>query len=263
MFDSEIFSEKIYVSLTSIFNNQNILLQTLKSIVSQSIKPDKIFLCLSEEPYLFDTGFKNKIITDNNLFNFLKDNSSIIEVMWVKNIGSFRKLLPILEEKWNEECVIITIDDDTIYENHLIENLVEDYKKYKCVISYRGFTPKFNKFENFDYLARDKINNLSLYNFPTGKGGILYKPNFFHQTNKLIFNQDIFIKTCDGGDDIWFYILRIKNNIKCFIDNKTYMVKDNTNSACSLFVKLNSKNNKNTIMFQNTLNQINDLLINM
>ena len=36
-----------YISLTSIFRNQDILLMTLQSIIIQTIKPDKIFLYLS------------------------------------------------------------------------------------------------------------------------------------------------------------------------------------------------------------------------
>ena len=52
----------IYISLTSIFQNQNILLKTLKSIKEQTLKPNKCIIYLSEEPYLLDEGFKDKII---------------------------------------------------------------------------------------------------------------------------------------------------------------------------------------------------------
>ena len=85
------------------------------------------------------------------MLKLINDNS-IINIKWVKNIGSYRKLLPILKDKWDEDCIIITIDDDTIYDTHLIENLINDYDKQKCVIGYRGFTLLFDKIENFDYL---------------------------------------------------------------------------------------------------------------
>jgi hypothetical protein len=51
---------KIYVSLTSIYDNQSSLLFTLKSIESQTRQPDKCYVYLSEEPYLLDKGFINK-----------------------------------------------------------------------------------------------------------------------------------------------------------------------------------------------------------
>lgn len=242
----------IYISLTSIYQNQDILLDTLKSIINQTIKPDKIFLYLSEEEYLLDSGFKNKKITNNNLLNFITDNN-IIDLIWVKNTGSYRKLLPLLENKWNEDCVIITIDDDTIYDENLIKNLIDDYSKYKCVIGYRGFTPNYTNEHDFDYNKRhSKLHNISLYNFLTGKGGVLYNPQFFHKTKSLIFNDNIYMNTCKTHDDIWFYILRMLNNINCYINNKKWMVKDN--SKTGLYLSYNTKNNGNTHAFKNTIN---------
>lgn len=246
----------VYISLTSIFGNQDILLETLISVIKQTRKPDKIFLYLSEEPYILDHGFKNKKITNLNLLNFINDNS-IIDINWVQNTGSYRKLLPLLKEKWDEDCIIITIDDDTVYDTNLIENLVNDYKEQKCVIGYRGFTLRFDKLENFDYSKHDKLQHLSLYNFFTGKGGILYKPQFFHKTNDLIFNDKIYLDTCPTGDDIWFYIVRLLNSVEGYIGSKKWHVKDL--SRCGLFMNFNSKHNNNTILFKKTYKKLKEL----
>jgi predicted O-methyltransferase YrrM len=244
----------IYISLTSIFKNQDILLQTLQSIMKQSRKPDKIFLYLSEEPYILDTGFKDKKITNSTLLKFINDNPNI-DIKWVKNTGPYRKLLPLLRDKWDEDCIIITIDDDTLYDIHLIENLVNDYYKYKCVIGYRGFTPSIDKLENFNYEKRNKLENLSLYNFLTGKGGILYKPEFFHQTKDLIFNDKIYLDTCHTGDDIWFYLIRLLNCIKCYICTKNWMTKDVGKTG--LYLSFNNKNNN--VLFKNTYKKLIEL----
>lgn len=243
----------VYISLTSIFKNQDILLETLKSIIKQTRLPDKIFLYLSEEPNILDAGFKGKKITNSNLLKFINDNS-IIDIKWVKNTGSYRKLLPLLKDKWDEDCIIITIDDDTVYDIHLIENLINDYNEQKCVVGYRGFTPLFDELENFDYTKRDKLQNLSLYNFLTGKGGILYKPQFFHKTRNLIFDDNIYLDTCPTGDDIWFYIVRILNDVKCYLGENQWMMKDLTNEG--LFSVFNSKNNTNSKSFKNTYDKI-------
>ena len=260
MVDSMI-SSQVYISLTSIFQNQNILLETLKSIMIQSKMPDKIFLYLSEEPYILDKGFQNKKITDINLLNFI-NNNKIISINWVKNTGSYRKLLPLLKDKWEEDCFIITIDDDTVYDSHLIQNLINDYYEQKCVVGYRGFTPSFDKVENFNYLKKKKeVQKLSLYNYLTGKGGILYKPEFFHKTQDLIFNHEIYLNFCHTADDIWFYIVRLLNNINCYIDDKKiWLTKDNTKSG--LYVHFNNKNNNNTVVFKNTIKKLKDLDLN-
>ena len=103
--------DNIYISLTSIKGNQASLYQTLDSISNQSIKPDKCFLYLSEESYLLDQGFQNRQVSPE--LHSLLSNNSIFELKWVKNTGPYRKLLPLLKDKKDEDCVIIAIDDDT------------------------------------------------------------------------------------------------------------------------------------------------------
>jgi hypothetical protein len=248
----------IYVSLTSIFKNQKQLLETLISITKQTCLPNKIFLYLSEEPYILDTGFINKQITNLELVNFLNQNKNLIKTTWVKNEGPYRKLLPLLRQKWNEDCIIITIDDDTFYDNKLIENMVKDYNNHKCVISYFGFTPVFiqktGRIEDFNSKARGPLIKKHIYNFPFGKGGILYKPQFFHKTKNLFFNKNFYMKICDKQDDLWLYILRVKNNVECFLDNKRYMVKDNSNNG--LYNVFNEKNNNNTVVFKKIIEEL-------
>lgn len=246
----------IYISLTSIFKNQDILLKTLQSIIKQTRQPDKIFLYLSEESYILDTGFKDKKITNSNLLKFINDNS-VIHIKWVKNTGPYRKLLPLLKDKWEEDCIIITIDDDTVYDHNLVKNLLYDYDKHKCVIGYRGFTPLFDKIENFEYDKRGELINLSLHNFLTGKGGILYKPQFFHRTSNLIFNDEIFLKTCSKQDDIWFHIIRIFNNIECYIGKRKWLLSDLSNVG--LYCTFNKHNNTNSIAFKNTIGKLFEL----
>ena len=247
----------VYISLTSIFENQNILLETLQSIMQQTRLPDKIFLYLSEESYIIDSGFADKKLTNSNLLKFINDNS-IINIKWVKNTGPYRKLLPLLKDKWDEDCIIITLDDDVIYYTKLIENLVNDYNKHKCSIGYRGFTPLFNKLENFSYSKRNgNLQHLSLYNFFTGKGGILYKPQFFHKTHDLIFNDKIYLDTCPTCDDIWFYIVRLLNNVEGYLGKQKHSVKDLPNSG--LFKNFNSKNDNNTKSFKETLKKLEEL----
>lgn len=234
----------IYISLTSIFNNQSELLKTLISVKNQTEQPSRCYIYLSEEKYLLDNGFKNREITNNNLKKYIEKNNSLFEIKWVRNIGPYRKLLPLLKEKWNEDCLIITLDDDTEYTENLIYNMKKDYEEYNCVINYRGFTLK--KENNlFGYNNRDKFTKNCLYNFFTGKGGVLYHPSFFHKTNELIFNEELFINCCKTTDDVWFNFIRICNNISCFIDNKKYMHNDNT-TKYGLFVNINSKNEVNS-----------------
>ena len=70
----------VYVSLTSIKQNENILLKTLESIIKQTLVPTKIFIYLSTEPYLLDNGFSDKKIC-HELHIFL-EKYDFIELRW-------------------------------------------------------------------------------------------------------------------------------------------------------------------------------------
>lgn len=243
---------KIYVSVTSIYQNQKELLATLKSIINQIMLPHKIYVFLSEEPYLVDTGFPNKIITNNELSTYLNKNGDLIKVHWVKNTGPYRKLLPLLESVWEDNCLIITIDDDVEYSREFVKNLVNDYNEHKCVITYRGYTMRFDSFKTIVYNHRDNSHQKYLYNYFTGKGGVLYHPSFFHNTDKLIFNEDIYKECCKTGDDIWFNFVRICNNIECYNGSRPYIIKDN-HTPFALYSNYNSLRNADNLD-TNTLN---------
>lgn len=245
----------IYASLTSIFQNQTELLKTLISLNNQTLKPSKIYVYLSETAYLLDIGFKNRLITNKSLLEYLNKNQDSITVSWTENTGPFRKLLPLLKEKWDEDCLIITFDDDVEYKKNLIENMVKDYDVHKCVINYRGFTLDIN---NINYNHRIKTIPKYLYNFPTGNAGILYHPRFFIKTKDIIFDKNIYTDCCKTGDDIWFMFMRICNNIECYIDSKPYKTKCNITKS-ALCLNYNFKNNNNTIMLRNTIKKLKDM----
>ena len=250
---------KVYVSLTSIYDNQSALLSTLKSISSQTTKPDKCFLYLSENAYLLDKGFKNREL-NTDLHGFLSRND-LFEIKWCDNIGPYRKLLPLLKEKWDEDCVIITIDDDTVYDPTLIENYVHDYDQYQCCISYRGFTMYFRtSLKEIVYTKHDVLNHKYLYNFHTGKGGVAYHPRFFRKTGQLIFDRGLYTHCCETGDDVWFNFLRISNNVECYVKDQKYVISDHSTSL-SLYNNFNMKNDLNTKNIQKTITKLMELSV--
>ena len=153
------------------------------------------------------------MINSNNLF----------KIRWCKNTGPYRKLLPLLKEKFNEDCLIITLDDDIEYHPNLIKNLVDDYDRHKCSVNYRGFTMKLDKKTNSIIYWNDyELIKNNLYNFSTNGAGTVFHPSFFHKTKDLIFNEKIYKSICPTSDDIWYNFCRIANNVDCFIDTKQF-----------------------------------------
>jgi hypothetical protein len=206
----------IYISITSIFDNQNLLLKTLQSILLQTLLPTKCFIYLSEEKYLLDDGFINKTIYNSDLHHLITNNNHLFQIIWTKNDGPYRKLLPLLKDKYNEDPIIITIDDDTEYVNTFIEDLVNLYYNHNCCIANLGFTMD-NTLNNIVYNKQNEFIQKSIFNFHKGKGGVLYKPSFFYKTKNIIFDNNIYNECCKTNDDIWFNFLRIANNIECYL----------------------------------------------
>lgn len=235
---------KTYVSLTSINGRQETLINSLSSLLNQTQVPDKIYLFLSEEPYMLDRGFKDKNLESEELEKIIESNP-LISLNWVENIGPYRKLLPALKNHWEEDCCIITVDDDCNYSNNIVEDYTSDLIKYDCVIGYRGFTPflENNDLLTFNYFKRNREENRSLYNFVTGLGGVAYHPKFFRGTGDLIFNQSMYKKTCEKNDDVWFYILRIKNNIDCVMTGNQWCIETLHNTE-GLYTNFNNDREK-------------------
>jgi hypothetical protein len=246
----------VYVSLTAIKQNEISVVETLQSISAQTQLPDKCFIFVSETPYLLDTGFENGTV-GSQLSEFIKSNP-LFELRWCLNTGPFRKLLPLLEEKFDENCLIVTIDDDTVYTATFLEKIVGDFNRYNCCTSNWALTLRHAgdvrglNYENFAY----PISNY-LYNFHLGKGGVAFHPSFFNNTRNIMFDYDIIRETCPTADDVWFNFMRIANGISCHSDNIAYMTKDNTNQQTALWSNFNARNRTNSKYMRATV----DLLI--
>ncbi len=249
----------IYVSLTSIYQKQHLLLLTLQSILLQTLLPTKCFIYLSEEPYLIDKGFKNKKLNDD-LQKFI-DTYPIFKIRWCKNIGPYRKLLYLLKSKWNRDCLILTIDDDIVYHRNLIESYVNDYKKYKCCVSYRGCTHDFNfpNYSNFHYEKRTNTIPRTLYNFANSGVGTIIHPSFFHKTKNLIFDLKLIKDLCPTTDDIWYYFCRIANNIDTVIINKPHFFQFFNDNDNALFFNYNNVDDRNTVNIKKTATKFHQL----
>lgn len=252
----------IYVSLTSIYQKQNLLLNTLKSINNQTLLPNKCYIFLSTEPYLLDKGF-----TDKKLNKELEDyvcQNHIFEIHWCENWGPYRKLLPLLKEKWNENCLILTIDDDIYYHKDLIKHIVDNYKKEKCCIACRGFTLNYtnDNVNSLTYTKNNKYIRKHLYNFANSGVGTVHHPSFYHKTGDLIFNLKLINEYCKTSDDIWYALCRIANNIEtvlCLEYTKYLNFNMSNFNNVALFANYNSKNNTNENNFKNTVRYFIDL----
>ena len=111
---------ELIISLTSYPPRINTINLTIKSLLNQSLKADKVILWLAPEQ------FPNK---ENDLPQNLTNLCNYgLTIDWYHDIKSYKKLIPTLRKY--PDAIIATVDDDAIYPYQWLEKLYISYLKY-------------------------------------------------------------------------------------------------------------------------------------
>lgn len=195
---------KVIISITTTFERSHIFYYTIQSLLRQSFKSNFILLNISSSSYLGDSGFKF-------LPYWLYNDNVIINI--VDNIGSYRKLLPALEYA-DMEDIIVTADDDILYDRCWLENLIEAaISEPDSIVCCRARSIKKNIFgywQNYSnwILIDKKIKGLDI--LPTGGSGAAYRKGLLD----LDFLSDkMFLHIAPTTDDLWFRMASMRKNI--------------------------------------------------
>lgn len=192
------------VSMASYNKRINTLPICLKSLFEQTYVPQKILLYIDESVPI------NELF--RNVEEYIDKGLEIISVN--SNLRSHNKYFYSLQDF--KDSVIITVDDDVIYEPHTFEKLIDSYKKYPNAISanrvHKIAFDKNNcidKYINWDFEYMNSTTP-SLQLFATGVGGILYPPNLMP---KSTFDKELITKLVLNADDIWLKFNQIIEKI--------------------------------------------------
>ena len=193
----------LIVSFTSYPARLNKIHLVIRSILHQTIRPEAIILWLG-------TDTSQELIP--NKLQKLKKHGLIIKSGY-EDLKPHKKYFFAMQEY--PEKVIVTIDDDTMYEKHMLEDLYNSYKKYPEAVSARRVTLMTKKSNNelssysdfiFEYQNTMEPTNALM---AIGVGGVLYPPRAL---SKDAFDSKTVKKTCLNTDDIWLKFMEIKNN---------------------------------------------------
>lgn len=108
---------KIYISMTSTIARRGTLGPTLESLRAQTVRADEIRL--HGEP---------SVITDSALDPFIADGT--IKTAVARDRGPVTKLAILEDRKLRDDDILITVDDDIIYEPRWLETLLEGAAKH-------------------------------------------------------------------------------------------------------------------------------------
>lgn len=201
---------KVVISMTSILSRIDKVWITMESLLRQTYKPDRIILWLAKDE------FKNVKLPDK----LMKQTKRGVEIRYCENLKSYKKFYYTVKEYPYD--YIVVVDDDVIYAENMLKELIQTYKKNKgCVICHRShyINVKHEKLQPYNkWVNYHKRNDLDIsptyHNFFTGCGGILF-PMFL--MNRKVLEKDVFLKLAPNADDVWLNFcawisgLKIKN----------------------------------------------------
>ena len=245
----EVQRDDIIVSLTSYPARIQKVKQTVDSILKQTHLPRKILLWLCEKEF---PGH----VLPQDLMNLEKNSNGVFEVRWVEeNIKPHKKYYFAVIEF--PDSIIITIDDDQIYPNNMIQTLYESYiKQRNCIhcnranlITFKenGKPRLYNKWM-FGYKSLLDIPSTQL--MPTGVGGVLYPP---HSIPKQAIDRATIEAVCLNQDDLWLKLWTTLNGWKVVVPRTFVLPKQIPDSQSTALWRFNVYNGENDLAFSKIL----------
>ncbi|MCC8192287.1 MAG: glycosyltransferase [Ruminococcus sp.] len=193
--------EKIIVSLTSYGERVKTVYLCIKSLMLQTVKPDKIIL------YLGTDVTKDQL--NEELLSLCKYG---LEIRYnCCDIKPHKKYYFSMQEFPDD--IVITVDDDVVYEKSLIKSLLKGSEKFpKAVICKRArIITRDENGELLPYagwaLCNDRKMKERMDLLPTGAGGVLYPPK---SISSEAFNIEKINKYGLYADDIWLKLMEVK-----------------------------------------------------
>lgn len=198
----ELKEPELTVSLTSFPYRIPTIHKTIKSLLEQTHKADRVVLQLSEDEFPNKEGDLPETL--------LSLRQQGLTINWVKgNIKSYKKLVPTLKQYPHD--IIITVDDDRIYDKNMVKRLYDSYVQNPDFVHCHRTTKIFLKNGKFKAKGLKCYNRPSFANKLVGCGGVLYPPNILY---KDVTDEKLFTTLAPTNDDIWFWLMAVMNDVK-------------------------------------------------
>lgn len=196
--------QQIIVSLASYQKRYETIGIVLKSLLFQTVKADRIIVWLDAD------------IPENKITDEMEDFSRYgVEYRYTSDgIKAHKKYYYAMKEFPDEN--IITVDDDVVYPDNLIESLWNAHMQNPdCVCARRMHKMTFyrnGKLRPYlDWLWEFRSRAPSCLYCPTGGSGILYPPHSLHE---MVFNMERIKSCCLYSDDLWLKIAELKKGTR-------------------------------------------------
>ena len=195
----------IVVSLTSYPARMYDVHFALHSLLSQTVKPERVVLWLGRERFP-----RGEETVPEKVLNLRRRG---LEIRFCHDVRSFTKLLPALGAFPGK--TIVTADDDVYYDRDWLERIERAAKPDpRCIWAarVRRILASPNGLAPYETWPLDTEGAApSFANFPTGVGGVLYPPGALHPE---VANEAAFRELTPAADDIWFWAMAVRNGTR-------------------------------------------------
>lgn len=198
---------QVVVSLTSYPARINNLQPTLNSIFKQTRPADKIVL------WLATTEFANKEADLPNYLTAMVQSGQIV-IEWCKDLKPHKKYFYALQKY--RTSIVITIDDDLLFEPDMIECLLASYARFPRAVSamrthlMEHDGDKFVPYQQFINQQNLLIGEPSMRLLATNGAGSLFPPNLL---KRKYFQEKLVEDMCLYTDDLWLKAMEVLSDV--------------------------------------------------
>lgn len=197
---TEVRKKKIIISLTSFPARFPNLYICIKSLLNQTLKPDHIILYLGKD--------STDVKLPSSLLKLQKYGLQIVR--GVDDIKPHKKYFYAM--KAFPDDIIITVDDDCVYDDNLVKDLYFAHLKFPNTVvarNVRVIPAEMSTYDKWKYKS-DLVMSTSFCYLAVGLGGVLYPP---HILSEECFNLNNIKALCLTADDIWLKYHELLNSV--------------------------------------------------
>lgn len=239
--------KNVIISLTSFPARIDSVWITIETILRQTHSAEKIILWLAESQFESIDKLPKKL---------LKQRERGLEIKFCEDLRSHKKYYYTMKNYPN--AIVITVDDDTIYPENLVENLMSTHKRYPnticCNLAHMmtiedGRVTPYINWES----GANGYDKPSDYIVPIGCEGVLYPPGCL---NENLFDKNQIKELCPLADDLWLKAMATLNGVKAVKSHPISITYANLISAKrNSLNKVNVNENMNDEQISNILSR--------
>lgn len=254
-------NSNVIISLTSFPARIDNVWITIETLLNQSVKPARIQLYLAEEQFP-DGDLSFKEITRKR---FEQQKLRGLEVIYCDDLRPHKKYYYAMKD--NPDNIVITVDDDMLYPENLVDELLRAHKKYPdsvvCEYAHKitfDENGKLIDYWNWPDVTGDWTKP-DMRILPVGCGGVLYPP---HCLDERVFDKDKLREICLSTDDLWLKVMELLKGTKAAVVKPGGMIYfDIVGTRKSSLQHSNCEGNNNNRVLEKIIKEWPEILSNL